>query len=121
MKKKILKPKPNQTSTNSAVETRSRKILKDCHICYGKIDQQGKIDSCKHSFCYNCIKKWSKVLFFHYSYRGLTHVLFANRNSRKLKKCIIENITKKKITNKLRKLLMKMAPNPSKCKSIIKI
>ena len=53
--------KQNKQNCELAVQTRSKKTLKDCNICYSKIDVQGKIDCCAHVFCYKCIKKWSKV------------------------------------------------------------
>ena len=54
--------KKDYKETEPAVQTRSRRALKDCDLCYNKIAIQGKIDSCSHLFCYNCIKKWSKVI-----------------------------------------------------------
>jgi len=41
-------------------QTRSNANLNDCCICYGKIEVQGKLDSCAHLFCYSCIFRWSK-------------------------------------------------------------
>lgn len=46
-----------------SIETRSKKFLKECSICFNKIDIQGKMNSCDHPFCFKCIQKWSKVKF----------------------------------------------------------
>lgn len=31
-----------------------------CNICYETIHDHGRIDSCSHSFCLNCIEQWAK-------------------------------------------------------------
>lgn len=31
----------------------------ECGICYTEIEEQGKIDSCGHLYCFECIRKWS--------------------------------------------------------------
>ena len=33
----------------------------ECAICLGTVEKAGKIDSCIHEFCFECILKWSKV------------------------------------------------------------
>lgn len=34
-----------------------------CSICYNQIELEGNVDSCRHSFCFLCILKWSEVIF----------------------------------------------------------
>ncbi len=63
-KKEKHTPKKRKTTKikgSLQVETRGRKHLQDCHICYNKIEIQGRINCCDHLFCFNCIKKWSEV------------------------------------------------------------
>jgi len=43
------------------METRQRKNQDQCCICYEKVIKQGKINSCMHTFCHECISNWSKV------------------------------------------------------------
>lgn len=34
--------------------------MSECAICLGKIKRKGKLDSCNHEFCLECIKTWTK-------------------------------------------------------------
>lgn len=43
------------------METRLKKSLENCGICLGVITVRGKLNSCKHMFCLDCIKNWSEV------------------------------------------------------------
>jgi hypothetical protein len=56
-------PIPRKSSKNNDVSIANVEVPKDaeCGICYEKIQEIGKMDSCSHTFCYNCIMKWSKV------------------------------------------------------------
>ncbi|CAD8198694.1 unnamed protein product [Paramecium pentaurelia] len=42
-------------------QTRFQSKAEQCGICYNAIEQQGYLDSCNHSFCLTCIKKWSNI------------------------------------------------------------
>ena len=44
------------------MHTRFTRRAATCPICFDLIEFQGRIDSCKHAFCYSCIKAWAKVL-----------------------------------------------------------
>ena len=33
----------------------------DCSICFDTIIVQGRIDSCSHKFCFECISQWANV------------------------------------------------------------
>lgn len=43
------------------METRLKKSLENCAICMEKVVHRGKIDSCQHFFCRQCIQSWSEV------------------------------------------------------------
>jgi hypothetical protein len=55
-------PTSSATSDNinnsEAIQTPSEK--QECSVCYEDIQEQGVIDSCNHSFCVDCISKWSE-------------------------------------------------------------
>jgi len=59
---KRIKKQASNDEKSSQIQTRGKKTLKDCYICYNKIEIQGRINCCKHLFCLNCIKKWSEVI-----------------------------------------------------------
>ena len=40
-------------------KSKARKTLEDCAICLGAVHDRGEI-SCRHHYCYGCIKEWSK-------------------------------------------------------------
>eukprot|EP01017_Pseudomicrothorax_dubius_P014061 TRINITY_DN1646_c0_g1_i4.p1 TRINITY_DN1646_c0_g1~~TRINITY_DN1646_c0_g1_i4.p1 ORF type:complete len:260 (+),score=23.73 TRINITY_DN1646_c0_g1_i4:172-951(+) len=40
--------------------TRFRNKALTCGICFNFIELQGKLDSCRHEFCFNCIRTWSQ-------------------------------------------------------------
>ncbi|CAD8098890.1 unnamed protein product [Paramecium primaurelia] len=42
-------------------QTRFQSKAQQCGICYNAIENQGILDSCSHSFCSDCIKKWSNI------------------------------------------------------------
>ncbi|CAK56946.1 unnamed protein product (macronuclear) [Paramecium tetraurelia] len=42
-------------------QTRFQSKAESCGICYNAIENQGVLDSCNHSFCSDCIKKWSNI------------------------------------------------------------
>ncbi|CAD8070666.1 unnamed protein product [Paramecium sonneborni] len=42
-------------------QTRFQSKAQQCGICYNAIENQGILDSCNHSFCSDCIKKWSTI------------------------------------------------------------
>ncbi|CAD8188904.1 unnamed protein product [Paramecium pentaurelia] len=42
-------------------QTRFQSKAEQCGICYSAIENQGVLDSCNHSFCSECIKKWSNI------------------------------------------------------------
>ena len=61
-KLKLTKRKSSNSSLSSSqMQTRGKKLLKDCYICYNKIEIQGRINCCSHLFCLCCIQKWSNV------------------------------------------------------------
>ena len=33
----------------------------ECVICLDAVKKRGRIECCDHKFCFECIKKWSKV------------------------------------------------------------
>ena len=43
---------------------RSPSVVLSLAICLSTITQGGRIDCCKHTFCLECIKKWSEVGIF---------------------------------------------------------
>jgi len=53
--KELPKPKENIKSSNNKVE----QVV--CDICYKTIQIQGVIESCNHKFCFDCIKRWSRI------------------------------------------------------------
>eukprot|EP01017_Pseudomicrothorax_dubius_P007298 TRINITY_DN1224_c0_g1_i11.p1 TRINITY_DN1224_c0_g1~~TRINITY_DN1224_c0_g1_i11.p1 ORF type:complete len:187 (-),score=30.75 TRINITY_DN1224_c0_g1_i11:346-906(-) len=40
--------------------TRFKTQASMCGICFAPIELQGKLDTCSHEFCLDCIKKWSQ-------------------------------------------------------------
>ena len=41
--------------------TRFKTRAKICSICFNEVEFQGKLDSCSHIFCFQCIKEWAEV------------------------------------------------------------
>jgi len=65
MVKRIRKVKvKNNEKTSLQVQTRGNTLLKDCFICYNKIEVQGRVNCCNHLFCLNCIQKWAEVYYY---------------------------------------------------------
>lgn len=67
------------------MQTRLQKSLNSCGICYDKVITQGKIESCNHIFCFNCIHQWADVIFFLF-FRDKTLVRSVKDDSTLLKK-----------------------------------
>lgn len=44
------------------IVTRFKKRAQTCNICYNPIEFQGKLDTCHHTYCYDCILRWSEVI-----------------------------------------------------------
>jgi hypothetical protein len=50
------------SETTTATNVVSGETVRDeCAICLGTVEKPGKIDSCIHEFCFDCILKWSNV------------------------------------------------------------
>ncbi|CAG9318109.1 unnamed protein product [Blepharisma stoltei] len=43
------------------IVTRFKKRAQTCSICLNPIEFQGKVDACQHTYCYDCILRWSEV------------------------------------------------------------
>ncbi len=63
-----LRNTPSSASSSSSAlsggeekKEEEKKIETDCCICLENCLLNGCIDPCKHTFCFKCIKKWSKV------------------------------------------------------------
>ncbi|CAG9314654.1 unnamed protein product [Blepharisma stoltei] len=41
--------------------TRFNSRAETCGICLNAVEFQGKLDCCKHSFCFECIERWSQT------------------------------------------------------------
>lgn len=54
-----LQPSTSAPSTSTPTTTTTATV-EECSICYENIKDQGKLDSCVHLFCFECIFKWSK-------------------------------------------------------------
>lgn len=51
-----------QPSTLTIVKSPVKQQDQKCGICLDAFDKQGKINSCSHLFCFECIHFWSKVI-----------------------------------------------------------
>lgn len=52
------------TSNKEIIDGKGDKSIpysQECTICLEKISKMGSVDSCIHTFCFECIVKWSKV------------------------------------------------------------
>ena len=51
---------------NSEKKGEKDSISVDCPICLGELRDQlvGEPEKCRHAFCFDCIKEWSKVCIF---------------------------------------------------------
>lgn len=67
---------PDKGSKRTSPESKDM----NCCVCYKEIKTQGITDTCKHNFCFDCIRHWSKVFFRTY-FRSKTLVLCARRDS----------------------------------------
>ncbi|CAG9333578.1 unnamed protein product [Blepharisma stoltei] len=43
------------------IVTRFKKRAQTCCICLNSIEFQGKLDTCQHTYCYDCIMRWSEI------------------------------------------------------------
>lgn len=43
------------------MKTRFAQNASTCGICYSLIEIRGKIDSCDHEFCAQCIERWAQT------------------------------------------------------------
>lgn len=83
------------------MQTRSAGTARLCSICLDRVvvqvlveQIQGHIDSCKHEFCFSCIKKWSEVLYEANS-RLKTVVQSANNHLRASERDVVASTTMK--------------------------
>ncbi|CAD8093743.1 unnamed protein product [Paramecium primaurelia] len=53
VKKRIKKGQAKKKQTNE-------QPLENCSICYGEIIDKGIIQTCKHTYCFQCIEIWAK-------------------------------------------------------------
>jgi len=59
-KKPSTKPMSHERKKYEPSEEKKKKEEDKCPICLDEVKIQGKIDSCNHKMCYECIERWSK-------------------------------------------------------------